>query len=335
METENNSSRQLEYQSIKHPVISNLHVQIVDLQYCCVHTHSDIEILQILSGGLHVKTSHEEYDLTTGDVAIFSRNLSHGCQSSDSMPCCALVVQIDTSFCASYFPNASNIVFEKSNLSDILTTPEQLSILDEIKHICFDLAYNFFVQKIGFEFRCISDLNRLFSYFLVNLPIHMLTDAEYYASLQAEQRMKRILSYIHRHYTEKITLTDIATHENLSVPYLSQMFHQHLNQTFQDYVKNLRFEHAIYLLQKSNLKIYDICIESGFSDPKYLNKMFHDIYHTTPAAFRKQLTAGPHKQQHMVLDNHQEIYSVTESIETLRSFHEYHCDHVPFLTALE
>lgn len=55
---------------------------------------------------------------------------------------------------------------------------------------------------------------------------------------------------------------------------MSHFAKKNLKQTFQEYVTTVRFNQALKLLLTTNMKLTDICFESGFSDPRYLNKAF-------------------------------------------------------------
>ena len=57
--------------------------------------------------------------------------------------------------------------------------------------------------------------------------------------------------------------------------------------TFQQYLSGLRLEKARRLLLESDKKLLDICLECGFSDGKYLNRLFAKRYGCTPKEYRK------------------------------------------------
>ena len=62
--------------------------------------------------------------------------------------------------------------------------------------------------------------------------------------------------------------------------------------TFLDYLNNVRFEKALMLITDSNMRMVDICMESGFSDVKYLNRMFEKRFGCTPKAYRESLVSS-------------------------------------------
>lgn len=322
------SSKSIEI--VQHTAIRSMSFFVQDTTFVPPHIHSDLEIICVMEGTLLAELQNEFFELSPGEIALFNPYQTHSCRSN-SERCLLLVLQIDPSFCHSYYPQFQNIRFCTGNIS-AAGTPEQLS---EIVNICFHIGYNYFEQKLGFEFRCISDVNRLFDYLLHTVPYTLLSNTGKMHEL--EQRMERILSYIDGHYTEKITLTEIAEMEGLSANYLSHFFKKHLNQSFQTYINSLRLSHAIYLLRNTDMRVLDICIESGFSDNKYLNKQMELFYHTTPLEFRRKhppLFPEPHpiaaSSSRSSSRRIQQRLSISESLSVLRSSCIYQGDNSVF-----
>jgi len=313
-----------EIERIRHTKISKMNFFIVDMVYRGMHAHSDLELLLQLDGQMHIETPEESIDTAAGDVLLFNPDQAHSFVAVER-PCRSLVLQIDLSFCRSYFPDIRNIRFLSSNMTSLLEEREY----EELKRICFNIGYNYFGQYPAFEFRCMSDVNRLFSYLLTNVPYRVITDEEYLSAQNIEKRMDRIVRYVNEHYMEKISLSDIAENEGLSLSYLSHFFKDNLHQNFQSYVNSLRFEQAIYLLQKTDLRIVDVCLQSGFSDSRYLNNMFREVYGITPKEFRERQKNAPlpdaktRPKQGELNEYH---LTMEEGIRLLRSNHHFHCD---------
>lgn len=321
------------YETVHHSTINHMSFFIMDINFRSAHAHTDIEILQIIKGSMHISTKGSEFDLKPGEMALLNANEVHMCYSNNTSPCCTLVLQINPAFCQSYFPGISYIRFLTNNIS-VVIPPKHM---EDMKRTCFNIGYNFFGQKVGFEFRCISDVNRLFSYLQIFVPYETFSDQDYLSQQHTQHRMQRILEHIQKHYCEKLTLKEIADRENVSVTYLSSFFKKNMHQSFQSYLNNLRFEHALYLIQKTDKKIIDICIESGFSDSKYLNKMFMDVYHITPNNFRKQILAGniPVSTIDTARSTSQYKYTISESLQILRKYHHFQCDNGSFVNYID
>lgn len=282
------SAKKKEVESINHQLINQMSIFINDLSYRGLHAHKDIEIFVLLSGGLHVETPEEQFDMREGEIAYFNPTQPHACQSNSPEKCRLLVLQFDPGFCIEYFPAMRNLFFETADLARSFSSEQ----LIDFKEICFRAATNYFIQSTGFVFKCISDLNLIMDRMLNHIPYMLIPEEAYLSAANFEKRMNRIINYVHEHYSEKITLQDIADRENLTTSYLSHLFKDHLHKSFQAFVNELRFERAVFLLKNTDMKIIDVCIESGFSDSKYLNRTFMEVFGVTPKEFRKQYRNG-------------------------------------------
>ena len=157
-----------EYEKISHTQIKNINFFLINLTYRAPHTHHDFEILQVIEGELHVKTLTEDFILGPGEIALFNPDTFHTLYSVQSY-CILLVIQADPSFCSSHYPAIQQIQFDTANVTSSLPFQEALEIIQ----VCFNLGYNYCCGGVGFELRCVSDLYRLFAYFVALVPSHL------------------------------------------------------------------------------------------------------------------------------------------------------------------
>lgn len=97
-----------------------------------------------------------------------------------------------------------------------------------------------------------------------------------------------VLQYLHTHYTERITLDQLAGLEHISKSYLSRQFKRQTGMTVITYVNRLRIEAAKRLLISSDLSVNEVAYQVGFEAPKYFYRIFHKLTDLSPAAFREQ-----------------------------------------------
>ena len=97
------------------------------------------------------------------------------------------------------------------------------------------------------------------------------------------------------HSSEKISLQDIADLEHITTYHASHFITKILGISFQDYLNNVRFEHALELIQNSDLSILDICMETGFSSSRYLNKLFEEKMGCTAREYLKTSKTAPYR----------------------------------------
>lgn len=130
----------------------------------------------------------------------------------------------------------------------------------------------------------------------VNAYIETL--AEYISNrLQMSDEITRAIQYIKRHYTENISLQNVADHVGLSFSYLSNLFRKELQISYIDYLNRYRIERAKELLAESQLKSSDVAVQVGFSpEYTYFSKVFKKITGLGPNEYRRQLLSGPKRR---------------------------------------
>lgn len=71
-----------------------------------------------------------------------------------------------------------------------------------------------------------------------------------------------------------------------SQEHLSRMMKKHLNMTISQYINEIRINYAANLIKNTNLKITDICYESGFGNISRFYVLFNEMYGMSPNKLR-------------------------------------------------
>jgi AraC-like DNA-binding protein len=102
------------------------------------------------------------------------------------------------------------------------------------------------------------------------------------------QRIQRAVEYINQHYTEDITLNDIAAQARLQPNYFGILFRQFTGSTFVQYLTGTRLEAALKMFNETNLTISEIAFQCGFDDPHYFSRVFSKCSGISPRELRKK-----------------------------------------------
>ena len=106
---------------------------------------------------------------------------------------------------------------------------------------------------------------------------------------EKQNQIKTMLSYIHRNYSEKITLAKIAMEASISTRKANRIFQEVIRQTPFEYLMHYRLSQACELLEKTDLSITEISYRCGFTDSTYMGKQFRKVYGQTPMQYRRKL----------------------------------------------
>jgi AraC-like DNA-binding protein/mannose-6-phosphate isomerase-like protein (cupin superfamily) len=277
------ASRQSEFEVIRYDKIRHLHIFLVSILFRNMHEHSDFELDMILKGSAIVRCGSGQWQVGEGAMLLFSPYEPHEIASATPQPLQILSLQISNHFCKEYFPQLQNVEFTATLPEQALSRAQS----ERIRELALRTAICFLREEPSFQFLCVSTVSMLL-YRLLEVPHTTIDDQEYMLRKRRTARIRRITAYIDQHYKERILLPDLAAMEGITTTYLSHFFHDTFHMTFQEYLNRLRLEKALILMKDPNLHLVDVCMECGFSDNKYLNRMFQKKFGCTASEYRKK-----------------------------------------------
>lgn len=102
-------------------------------------------------------------------------------------------------------------------------------------------------------------------------------------------KLRKAIGYITRHYSEQITLDDLAKYCNISKQQLIRNFKALLNCTPMNYITDYRLARAKELLfNQPHLSIKEISSELGFDNQRYFSRVFAKHNNETPTQYRNR-----------------------------------------------
>lgn len=110
------------------------------------------------------------------------------------------------------------------------------------------------------------------------------------------QLIRKILTMVDTSLTADLTLNSLATELNVNSSYLSTLFKKETGSTLTEYVNRKRIEHAILLLNSTNMQIQTIAQHCGISDVNYFTKVFKKQIGKTPKEYRASLQSISRKK---------------------------------------
>lgn len=97
----------------------------------------------------------------------------------------------------------------------------------------------------------------------------------------------KIQEYIREHYSDRLTLDDIAGHVYLSRSYASTLFKAQAGCGIFEYLNAVRVDRACAMLRDTDRSLAEVAQGCGFEDQSYFNRVFKKAMRLSPLQYRK------------------------------------------------
>lgn len=228
------------------------------------HLHTHLELVYLQEGKSEVVLDSKKYMLEAGDIFLAFPNQIHFYHDKERVKGYLLI------FSPEIMREFRDVFQTKVPVKPIVRVENiSLNVGETMKNIWERLKKQGAFDEIVSKGQLLSLLGEVFSQMeLVEKP-------------GDQEATKRILSYCIEHYTEPLTLENLAKELYLNKYYISHIFRERMNTCFKDFINQLRVEYACELLEKGS-SITDIAYACGFSCVRTFNRAFSKYMNMTP-----------------------------------------------------
>lgn len=99
--------------------------------------------------------------------------------------------------------------------------------------------------------------------------------------------IKQAMEYVHDHYAQECTVTDVAGFLNISEAYFCRLFKKETGYTFVRYLTHYRIHVAAGLLAAVSVKVNEAAEQTGFRDANYFSSTFRRIMNVSPSEYQE------------------------------------------------
>ncbi len=103
----------------------------------------------------------------------------------------------------------------------------------------------------------------------------------------AQQFTLKAMAYMHTHYMEAISRSDIAAYVGLSERHLARCFRKETGLTLIAYLNRYRVKQAKRLLEMGDMGVTDVAMAVGFSSGGYFSRVFRQEIGVSPLAYQQ------------------------------------------------
>lgn len=246
------------------------------------HFHDWIEIVYLIHGDLEIQVNNRSMKLRENDFVVINPMSIHStrCMNGNT----AILLQIPTSFLEKFMPDIRYFSFAVDLESK---DPRVQTKLANIRSTLQDLWINYQFQAEGYVFRCYSLIFEVI-YILIHSFSYKVDRKEQQKNQKNLERIQEIMEYVGSHYTEQISIAEIAGRVGLNEIYFSRFFKANMGMTFLEYLNMVRLEKIYVDLLNTNMPVKDIQTKHGFYNDKVFRRMFREVYGCTPREARTQ-----------------------------------------------
>ncbi len=253
------------------------------------HWHDEVEAVIVWEGSCSFSVGAEKYHLKKGDGIFIHPGFLHAARETDHTDCFLHSIcfhprlvggSLDSVFWQDYLiplfsgPSCGCV----SLAPDVDWQKEALNAIEAAWQLCSR-------EGDGYEFLVRHALSKLICIMAGHCAFAQNVLSE--KALRNAERIKIMLQYIHRHYSEEINTCQIAAIALISESECLRCFHDTIGTTPIQYLRQYRIRQACGLLASTPLKITDIGTQCGFQDISYFAKTFRGIVGCTPSQYRK------------------------------------------------
>jgi transcriptional regulator GlxA family with amidase domain len=101
------------------------------------------------------------------------------------------------------------------------------------------------------------------------------------------QRVLQVVAYIHAHFAESISRSELASLVGLSERHLDRSFQLEMGVTPITYLNRFRVRQARIMLESGDLAITEVALNVGFSNSGYFTRVFRDEVGVSPRNYAR------------------------------------------------
>lgn len=249
-----------------------------------VHWHDEVEIIYVKKGRIMISIQEEVFHATAGELFFVNTGELHFMESDD------MTVEYYTLlFPLEFLSFQTEDALEQEVLGPLrqkkilfpLWIEEEL-IRKEITTIIRDVIEVNDEKNSGYQLRTRILLLKMLECMIRE---NVFKQASY---VNTTGMQRELITYIQKHYMEKISLSVLAQEFHLSEKYISWYFKEHFSISFMQYVSHLRMTRAKDLLTATDLPITEVALSCGYPSVNLFIRNFKEAYQVTPLQYRKR-----------------------------------------------
>lgn len=253
------------------------------------HWHDDVEFILVTSGRAVFNINGNIIQVNQGDAMFINAQQLHFFFSDTHQECEFIFAVLHPDvLCTSKSIRETLVEPVLRDMSlQYLYLSQNVTWQNDVICALYDMHRHQWEKTAQLNIQC--QFNRIWK--LLFERAHMEQEEQSAATNYRLEILKQMLAYLHEHYTEKITLEEIAAAGQVSKSSCTAIFKEYLQETPINHLINYRLAKATELLWFTDLNVTEIAYAVGFSSSSYFTEAFRKNFDVTPTEYRRKSTA--------------------------------------------
>lgn len=242
-----------------------------------IHSHDYLEISMVLEGQAHYFVDNHWEDIGAGQILVFNPQVKHGEQ------------QLPNTYSHQLHLGLKNISLHGLP-RDFLPTKKSRLEIGEYQYKIIDKAWQL-VNEINqhdsdYQLLCKGIVIEILVNILRGLTIRQEDYIKPFLSKTEKKQnylVEHVIYFLENHYTEDITLEQLARDHYVSPAYLSRIFKETTDMSPINYLIQIRLKNANALLKNEDTTVKEIAKAVGYDDAYHFSKLFKKYYGVSPS----------------------------------------------------
>ena len=251
-----------------------------------VHWHTDLEIATAASHVLDYQVGQQHITLEPGDSIFVNGNMLHRVRqlSGDSPDPIPIILFSGSAIAPEHSTIYQNYIqpLARCNSLPFIVFRRENPAHSEVNRLIRDTCRCLREQKPCYELAVQRSISRIFEYLFCNLDRFPRSEATR-IQMKSQIRLQKMLTYIYEHYTETVTLEEIAHAAHISRSEAGRCFHTYMGCSPVEALIQYRLQTARRLLSEKTLTLQEISFACGFHSVSYFSRKFKNAYGHAPS----------------------------------------------------
>ena len=247
------------------------------------HYHKEIELVVVMKGMGTRFVGNNISRFEKGDVVLLGKNTPHLWMFDDfknklDTESEIFVVHLDPKFYElSAFPEMGWIkeLFQISRKGIYFDKVDHLHLASMMKTNMDRKPFHSFIGLVKILEILVSCESKVF----------LSTQSHFFNDEKNNSRLDPVYEYIFSNFRNQITLQDCSKLACMNPSSFSRYFKRTQGKTLTSFISEIRIGYAAKLMLENDMRISEICFESGFNNISSFNKQFRNVMKVTPRVY--------------------------------------------------